>query len=243
MDVLRSCYRTSMRFYPNGPAIPVLWFFVPEPAKLFEEPTIFRSAIWDEDRRYGPDDGQPGEVGGAIRSWSNGAYVGIGQLNFERPAGPEGYWTYGPSSEVFLPLELNLVGAPLECGAPAGGPQPINPPCLPKPASSVLLLIVEQETGHTPELLGEFLMLWDPVVQGWGVNFPVGDNVVAYVLGCSFFLPQTLVFNVQWNPPTPQQGDAAFPSPDQPLSLSAIVTLSEPWMWNSIRITITEVAP
>lgn len=71
MDLVRSCYSTDMRFFPNRPDIVtrVRWFFTLPGAKDFPGHTRFGSGIWTDDKQNWPG---LGEVLGAPRPWNNG---------------------------------------------------------------------------------------------------------------------------------------------------------------------------
>lgn len=69
MDLLRSCYKTDMRFWSGGPPISVRWFFLGDNAKPLSFPTTFNSRNWTKQ-----DAGWPeiGEVEDAERVWNDG---------------------------------------------------------------------------------------------------------------------------------------------------------------------------
>jgi hypothetical protein len=70
MDLLRSCYSTSMRFFRDDPTeCDVIWYWCPPDAKPFPGPTVFNSANWDSQKGI---DGDLGEVRGAPRPWRSG---------------------------------------------------------------------------------------------------------------------------------------------------------------------------
>jgi len=71
IDLLRSCYRTQMRFGtgPDAPVKWVRWFFIDD-GKPLTVPTVYNSRNWVD--RCGQDQGGPGEVIGAKREWVNG---------------------------------------------------------------------------------------------------------------------------------------------------------------------------
>jgi len=75
MDLIRSAYRTKMRFYPDRPDIqtPVRWYFTLPGAKPFPGFTVFGSFNWMESKNAWP---LLGEVIGAPRPWSNGQAPG-----------------------------------------------------------------------------------------------------------------------------------------------------------------------
>lgn len=54
VDVLRSCYRSQMRFDPARPdlTVEVEWFYCPPGAKIFPYPTAFGSRNYTEVREY-----------------------------------------------------------------------------------------------------------------------------------------------------------------------------------------------
>ena len=73
MDVLRSCYRTRMRFDPSQPtkSSPVTWYFCPAGALPLPVAHTFGSINW-----YGGSglpDAPIGELQSSPRPWSNGA--------------------------------------------------------------------------------------------------------------------------------------------------------------------------
>jgi len=74
MDMLRSCYRTRMRFNTADPSdgYPVRWYFVdpPEGAGPLPVPSVFSSRNW---RTYHGAETDLGEVAGAYRQWVNGS--------------------------------------------------------------------------------------------------------------------------------------------------------------------------
>lgn len=100
MDVVRSCYRTEMRFGPNGPVVPVRWFFARKGAKFFPGHHLFGSSNYAS---YRGDYPGVGEVRFAPREWDNGA----------RPAGLDGKSFCG----TLLQFEGALTGS--EPGLPA----------------------------------------------------------------------------------------------------------------------------
>lgn len=70
MDLVRSCYKTEMRFFNDDDlAIKVRWFFCVEGAQIFPFHTLFGSGNWASDRFNWPG---PGEVLDAPRIWDPG---------------------------------------------------------------------------------------------------------------------------------------------------------------------------
>jgi len=73
MDLLRSCYKTEMRFFRDDPlAIKVRWFWCDEEAEVFPFWNRFASGNWAGDKFNW--DG-PGEILGSPRIWDPGAPV------------------------------------------------------------------------------------------------------------------------------------------------------------------------
>jgi hypothetical protein len=71
MDMLRSCYSTTMRFFPDSDLeIPVRWFFCDDNAKDFPAWTRFASGNWAPERS---DWIGPGEVLDSPRPWADGS--------------------------------------------------------------------------------------------------------------------------------------------------------------------------
>lgn len=71
MDLVRSCYTTTMRFFRDDPLeIKVRWFFADEEADVFPHHHLFGSGNWASDRFNWPG---PGEVLDAPRPWADGA--------------------------------------------------------------------------------------------------------------------------------------------------------------------------
>jgi hypothetical protein len=68
---IRSCYKTTMRFYPDNPGLltDVAWFFTDPDAPYVGVPNSFDSRNWYGGVPYWP---AIGEVEGATRQWSNG---------------------------------------------------------------------------------------------------------------------------------------------------------------------------
>lgn len=70
MDVLRSCYRTEMKFWSNSDvAIPVRWYWCKPGAKVFPGHHRFGSGNWASKRENWPG---VGEVLGVPRPWDRG---------------------------------------------------------------------------------------------------------------------------------------------------------------------------
>lgn len=120
VDLVRSCYRTTMRFAHGGPALPVRWYFCDPDAQLLGMETPFTSANWDP--RKGEWDGL-GEVVGATRTWDSGSTPtwATGQGLCGSPDRWESGWEEG---EEIPELEYDAQGMPLCCGSdlPIGGP-------------------------------------------------------------------------------------------------------------------------
>jgi hypothetical protein len=69
MDFIRGAYRTEMRFFPDGPSVPVQWYFTRPGAALFSGQNCFFSRNW-EDKANDPFD-HLGEQP-VSRPWRNG---------------------------------------------------------------------------------------------------------------------------------------------------------------------------
>lgn len=114
MDILRSCYRTTMNL-GNGVATEVQWYWCDPAATAFPGLTRFGSLNWLPEPI--PDSGV-GEVLGARRTWCNGSYpvVPKGQA----PDGPlEDFQTGNNPAHPLLTLDAS--GIPLECVPDPGG--------------------------------------------------------------------------------------------------------------------------
>lgn len=74
MDMLRSCYTTTMVVGVDGQQAPVQWFFCDPRAKVFPHMSRYGSLNWLPSPI--PFTG-PGEVLGAPRPWANGSYSTI----------------------------------------------------------------------------------------------------------------------------------------------------------------------
>jgi hypothetical protein len=70
--MLRSCYSTRMRFYPDRPDVltRVQWFFVSPTTPFLEADNVFTSRNWADAADFWPD---LGEVQGYKRPWRNGS--------------------------------------------------------------------------------------------------------------------------------------------------------------------------
>jgi hypothetical protein len=111
MDVLRSCYSTSMQFSPGGPNVPVDWFWCPPGAKYFTNRHTFGSLVWDGGQSVGTH--TIGEVPGAPRVWRNGSIPG--PYPGDHPAGPLASFVSGCSGQPDLPWSG---GMPTACAVP-----------------------------------------------------------------------------------------------------------------------------
>ncbi len=71
VDLVRSCYRTKMSFFPSRPDLltTVQWYFCRPGALPLPFPTRFNSSNWTEQKQYWPG---TGEVLGQPRPWSRG---------------------------------------------------------------------------------------------------------------------------------------------------------------------------
>lgn len=117
MDMLRSCYRTTMQLsFNRQDRTEVQWFFADDNAEWFPYFTPFRSLnYWD---RKG-DINTLGEVYGATRKWVDGErparYIG-------RPfTGSEAEWQEGLSTDSVRHLETDNAGEPIDYRPRPGG--------------------------------------------------------------------------------------------------------------------------
>lgn len=113
MDLLRSCYSTTMRFEQGGPAIPIRWFFTPKGTPMLPFGHTFASRNWEDEGKLLPDDGGVGEIRHAPRRWS----IGRPGANFgyRHPDGPQSYYVGGPPGPGWTPIPLDPFTVPLDC--------------------------------------------------------------------------------------------------------------------------------
>src|SRR5262249_18245821 len=116
MDLVRSCYRTKMRWGDTDDTIvDVRWFRVPPGTPCFPVPHHFGSLNWQVGEELDP--AGPGEVVGAPRPWFNGATPPWPVPT--RHCGADALWIDGIGAGPLTELASTLVGPPDCC---AGGP-------------------------------------------------------------------------------------------------------------------------
>jgi hypothetical protein len=112
MDLVRSCYTSTMRFFSDSDVeIPVRWFFCDSNAKVFPHVHRFGSSNWDPSVSTFSG---PGEVKRGSPQWSNGALVPgmLGQLF----CGPLAVYQAG-AVYPGVPLNADSSGLCMCCGS------------------------------------------------------------------------------------------------------------------------------
>lgn len=113
VDLVRSCYKTKMRFFRDRPDIEteVEWFFTEPGAKFLPFRTAFNSANWWADKTIAP---LLGEISGAARPWRSGQppapYAG------QSPCGSAEQFLHGDAVPPSPPVERLANGMPVCCG-------------------------------------------------------------------------------------------------------------------------------
>jgi hypothetical protein len=107
VDLLRSCYSTTMQLDPAGDVIvPVTWYRCAPGAKPLPFPTLFGSGNWASDRTnwFGP-----GEVLGGSHAYSKGK-TPVGMVG-KKWAGPREWFEHGQPSRIRRRLQLTTNSA------------------------------------------------------------------------------------------------------------------------------------
>lgn len=157
MDMLRSCYKTKMRFTPGGTPVDIKWFFCSLPATVYPGPSPFRSLHWEGDWHLAEDDGGLGEIPGEPRVYSRGT-LPIGALT-EVPLGTAEQFREGQSADA-TPLPVDFQGVPLACFLPVPPPpeEPVETLCCPDPIPRTLYFTFLLKFGLTT-------LDWPEVIQ------------------------------------------------------------------------------
>lgn len=150
MDLVRSCYKTKVRFFKDSDIeVSIRWFFCNPTAKLLGIYSRFSSGNWASQRDSWPG---PGEVLGASREWSDGETPqwAIGQ----RHCGTGAQWADGPVFDPSFNAGIQPSGQPLCCGKDTG-------PTLPCPvcsgfARAIYYFHLESATGSYSALPVEY---------------------------------------------------------------------------------------
>jgi len=111
MDYVRSCYRSSMRLYPDRPdvLVPGRWRRCRPGASAIPFLHSFGSQVWDYTRDF---DVSLGEVRG-LGAWVNGA--GLPQFQGQHFCGGADAWLHGIPYADRPGLDLDDAGVPLCC--------------------------------------------------------------------------------------------------------------------------------
>jgi hypothetical protein len=112
MDMLRSCYRSAFRLYPDHPEIVTwgTWHWCPKGAELLPFPHAFSSFVWDSDEWFEPVIGEL--VGPLLYSHGQGNPRETGH-HF---CGSIQLWQQGSPLDLQGSLPLDLDGVPTCCG-------------------------------------------------------------------------------------------------------------------------------
>lgn len=115
--MIRSCYKTLMRFNENQPAVEIKWAFCGPNARVFNAPTPFRSANWESTpyTNEGLGEQRPG-----LRPWVNGARPSGLEGNRAGLCVPADWWTSGIPDNVVFPLVKDALGVPVCCNPSPG---------------------------------------------------------------------------------------------------------------------------
>jgi len=114
MDMLRSCYASKMRLFPDRPEIETegAWHWCPPGAKTVPYPSPFRASVWDWENLVWAEDAL-GET--ERQGYSKG--LRDSRLTGQEPCGPEEHWRRGtPYDERGLPTDET--GEPVCCNLP-----------------------------------------------------------------------------------------------------------------------------
>ena len=120
LDLLRSCYKTEMRFWPGGPGRLIRWYFCKPNTKVLPFSTTFCSRNWSKQDSPWPE---IGEIEGSPRVYDKGTPPGNSPTY--QLYGLEGEWREGlagdtPGVPVNPACEV-LYAEPLPLGVEIGG--------------------------------------------------------------------------------------------------------------------------
>lgn len=189
IDILRSCYRTKMRFGDSDDQVlDVEWYFVKDPTQLLGRPTAFGSTIWGKPEASSLG---PGEVRGAPRPWRPGTPPSWDPtINI---CGSVDDWANGFGLGVLPQLPLDPVTfQPLCCQS-----EEVVTDCCPDGIANPLYLKAQRVSFPLPPPL--FCTLtWDPLNSWFGgflnVSLTEEPHFLEFRLSCIPFAGSRLWF-------------------------------------------------